>query len=133
VPPPSGGSIPTRPDSGAALRAAFALAAAPAGFTVADLAAKVRALTANPGYTSRQAAYDLRKLRAHDLLIKIARTRRYLVPPEAARTIAGITILRDEILLPVLAGLRNPRRQRRPRIYTATDRQGSELCVGDLG
>jgi len=38
--------------------------AAPGGFTVADLAAKVQAMTRQTGYTIRQAAYDLRKLRA---------------------------------------------------------------------
>jgi hypothetical protein len=40
-----------------------ALAAAPGGFTVADVAARVHTITGNTGYTVRHAAYDLRKLR----------------------------------------------------------------------
>ncbi|MGH8896011.1 MAG: hypothetical protein ACRDZ4_03055 [Egibacteraceae bacterium] len=48
-----------------ALSAVLALAAAPAGHTVAQFTAKVHALTGqtDAGYTTRQAAYDLRKIR----------------------------------------------------------------------
>src|SRR6201988_4602863 len=47
-----------------ALSAVLALAPAPHGFTVGELAAKVHATTGRPAarYTIRQAAYDLRKL-----------------------------------------------------------------------
>jgi hypothetical protein len=38
-------------------------------------------------YTTRQAAYDLRKIRGKQLLDKPGRSRRYYVPPHAARTI----------------------------------------------
>jgi hypothetical protein len=50
-----------------ALAAVLALAAAPHGFTVAEFSAKVHALTGqtDADYTIRQAAYDLRKLRAN--------------------------------------------------------------------
>lgn len=55
-----------------ALAAALALAAAPAGFTVAEFTAKVQAMTGQTrdGYMIRQAAYDLRKLRGKDLIAK---------------------------------------------------------------
>ena len=53
-----------KPRIRAALSAALALAPAPGGFTAAEHAAKVRQITGNDGYTTRQAAYDLRKLRA---------------------------------------------------------------------
>jgi hypothetical protein len=78
---------------------------------VADLAAKVHALTGLPeaDYTPRQAAYDLRKLRAHNLVIKPGRSRRYQVPPDATRTITAITTLRDRILAPLLGDIRSPR------------------------
>jgi hypothetical protein len=73
-----------------ALRAALALAPAPNGFTVAEFAAKVHALTGreHTGYSLRQAAYDLRKLRGKQLVDKPGRTRRYIVMPQPARTIA---------------------------------------------
>jgi hypothetical protein len=55
----TGGIDLNKPRIRAALAAALALAAAPRGFTVADLAAKVQAMTGQDGYTTRQAAYDL--------------------------------------------------------------------------
>jgi hypothetical protein len=59
-----GGIDLTKPRIRAALAAALDLAAAPHGFTVAEHAAKVSAMTGQSGYTIRQAAYDLRKLPA---------------------------------------------------------------------
>ena len=49
----------------AALAAALALAVAPQGFTVAQFTAQVQAITGQTpdAYTTRQGAYDLRKLR----------------------------------------------------------------------
>jgi hypothetical protein len=85
-----GGIDLNKPRMRAALAAVLTLSAAPAGFTVADLAAKVQAMTGPTGYTIRQAAYDLRKLRGKELLVKPGRSRRYQVPPPAARTIAGL-------------------------------------------
>ena len=58
-----GGVDLNKPRMRDALRAALALAPAPNGFTVAEFAAKVHALTGHDhtGYSVRQAAYDLRK------------------------------------------------------------------------
>jgi hypothetical protein len=94
----------------AALAAAAALAPAPKGFTVAEFAAKLHAMTGQTAadYSIRQAAYDLRKLRAHRLVDKPGRSRRYHVPADAARTITAITTLRDRVLAPLLAGVRSP-------------------------
>jgi hypothetical protein len=58
-----GGIDLNKPRARAILAAVLALAPAPAGFTVTDLAARVTAMTRHHGYTIRQAAYDLRKLR----------------------------------------------------------------------
>jgi len=62
-----------KPRIRAALAAALALAPAPGGFTVAGHAARVRQITGHDGYTSRQAAYDLRKLRGKQLAGKPGR------------------------------------------------------------
>ena len=66
----------------AALAAALALAVAPAGFTVAQFTAQVRAMTGQTpdDYSTRQGAYDLRKLRGKQLVTKPGRTRRYHMP-----------------------------------------------------
>ena len=90
--------------------AVLALAVAPAGFTVGDLADKVHAMTGqtDTDYTIRQAAYDLRKLRAKNLVAKLGRSHRYRVPPDAARLIAGLVTLRDHIIAPILAAAPRP-------------------------
>ncbi|MDQ3715399.1 MAG: hypothetical protein M3381_05110 [Actinomycetota bacterium] len=105
-----GGVDVNKPRTRAALAAVLALAIAPEGFTVAEYAAKVRALTGQDlvAYTIRQAAYDLRKLRGRHLIVKPGRTRRYQVPADAARTIAAVQTLRDRVSAPVLAGVRRP-------------------------
>jgi hypothetical protein len=126
----TGGIDLNRPRIRAALSAALALAAAPHGFTVAEHAAKVRTLTPDGGYTARQAAYDLRKLRGKGLAAKPGRTRRYHIPPEAARTIAALLALRDQVIAPILAGVRSPRMGRKPAVWTRVDRDYETLRIG---
>jgi hypothetical protein len=55
-----GGVDLNKPRTRAVLQAVLALAASPAGFTAAQLAAKVQAMTGR-AYTPRQAAYDLQE------------------------------------------------------------------------
>jgi hypothetical protein len=119
-----------KPRIRAALSAALALAPAPGGFTVAEHAARVRQITGHDGYTTRQAAYDLRKLRGKQLVDKPGRTRRYHVPPAGARTIAALLTLRDHVIAPILAGVRSPRMGRKPKIWTTADRDYEALRIG---
>ena len=119
-----------KPRIRAALSAALALAPAPGGFTVAEHAARVRQITGHDGYTTRQAAYDLRKLRGKQLVDKPGRTRRYHVPPPAARTISALLTLRDHVIAPILAGVRSPRMGRKPKNWTAADRDYEALRIG---
>jgi len=119
-----------KPRIRAALSAALALAPAPGGFTVAEHAATVRQITGQDGYTTRQAAYDLRKLRGKQLVDKPGRTRRYHVPPASARTISALLTLRDHVIAPILAGIRSPRMGRKPKIWTAADRDYETLRIG---
>jgi hypothetical protein len=86
-----------------------ALSAAPGGFTVAEFTARVHAMTGHSGYTIRQAAYDLRKLRGKELIAKPGRTRRYHLTPQNAGTIAALLTLREQVIAPILAGVRSPR------------------------
>ncbi len=119
-----------KPRIRAALSAALALAPAPGGFTVADFTAEVRHLIRHDGYTTRQASYDLRKLRGKGLTGKPGRTRRYHVPPQAARTIAALLALRDHVIAPILAGVRSPRTGRKPKTWTTVDRDYETLRTG---
>jgi hypothetical protein len=111
------------------LQAVLALSAAPGGFTVKDLTTKVHTATGNTDYTTRQASYDLRKLRGKQLVDKPGRSRRYHVPPHPARTIAALLTLRDQIIGPILAGVRSPRMGRKPAHGTTLDRHYEALRI----
>jgi hypothetical protein len=125
-----GGIDLNKPRIRAALAAALALAAAPRGFTVAEHAARVQTMTGHDGYTIRQAAYDLRKLRGKGLVAKPGRTRRYQVSSTAARTIAAMLTLRDQVITPILAGIHSPRQGRKPAHWTRIDRDYETLRIG---
>ena len=127
-----GGIDINKPRIRAALAGVLALAVAPDGFTVADLAAKVRALTgqSQTEYTVRQAAYDLRKLRGKHLVDKPGRSHRYHVPEQSARTIAALLTLRDHVIAPLLAGVRRPGPGRPPKTLTRIDRDYEHLRDG---
>ena len=137
----TGGLDMNRPRVRAALAAALSLAVAPAGFTVAQFTAKVRAMTgqAPEDYSVRQAAYDLRKIRGKQLVTKPRRTRRYHIPEAAARTITALLTLRDKVIAPLIAGIRTPRQGRPPSNWTNIDRDYETLrrniqtLLNDLG
>jgi hypothetical protein len=126
----TGGIDLNKPPIRAALNAALALAAAPRGFTVADLAATVQAMTGQDGDSTRQAAHDIRKLRGKDLAVRHGSSRRYHIPPQAARTIAALLALRDHVIAPILASVRSPRIGRKPAIWTTADRRYETLRTG---
>src|SRR6266545_3708855 len=112
-----------------ALTAVLALASAPGGFTVGQLATKVHTLTGHTDYTVRQAAYDLRKIRGKQLVDKTGRSRRYHLPPHAARTITALLTLRDQVIAPILAGVHSPRMGRKPVHWTPVDRDYETLRI----
>ena len=58
-------------------------------------------------YSSRQAAYDLKKLRGKTLVHKIGKSRRYEAPAQGLRTLVALGLLRDKVLKPVQRN-RNP-------------------------
>ena len=118
-----GGVDLNKPRLRAALAAVLALAPSPGGFTVAQFTAKVQAMTGQTDrdYTTRQAAYDLKKLRGKDLVTKLGTARRYQAAPQSLRTIAALLVLRDQVIKPILAGIRTPRRGRKPNSWSSLD------------
>ena len=89
------------------LQAVLSLSVKPGGFTVADLCEKMKQLSppeTREQCTPRRTAYDLAKIRAKQLVEKVPHSRRYTVPPDMVRLIAALSILREKILKPVLAG-----------------------------
>jgi hypothetical protein len=92
--------------------AVVALAPKPVGFTVSDLARKVSEIAGPPTYSSRHAAYDLSKIRGKGLVERIGKSRRYSTTAAGVATLTAYSILRDQVIKPLLAGV--IRRQGRP-------------------
>ena len=86
-------------------------------------------MTGQTTYTTRQAAYDLRKLRSKDLIVKPGRSRRYHLPPQPARIITALLTLREQVIGPILAGIRSPRMGRKAAIWTRVDRDYETLRI----
>jgi hypothetical protein len=124
-----GGIDLNKPRMRAVLAAVLALAPAPGGFSVHDLAVKVHAMTGHTDYTIRQAAYDLRKLRGKDFIVKPGRTRRYHLPPQPARIITALLTLREQVISPILAGVRSPRMGPKPVSWTQVDRTYEKIRI----
>ena len=106
-----------KPRIRAVAEAVLALAPKPGGFTLAELAERVRPLLPSnrPTYASRHASYDLSKLLGKALVERVARTHRYRIPPYGVRILAGMLVLRERVLKPVLAGLGKARIGRPPK------------------
>jgi hypothetical protein len=124
-----GGIDLNKPRIRSALAAVLALAPAPGGFTVQDLTTKVHTMTGHTDYTNRQAAYDLRKLRGKDLIGKPGRSRRYHLPAQPARIITALLTLREQVISPILAGIRSPRMGRKPATWTQVDRDYEKIRI----
>ena len=112
-----------KPRMRAISEAVVALAPKPGGFTITELSAKVRELlpAGERTYLPRQASYDLAKLRGKALVERIDTTRRYRVPPQGIRILAGMLILREKVIKLVLAGLGKPRVGRPPKTVHPLD------------
>ena len=112
-----------KPRMRAVSEALLALAPNPAGFTLAELAAKVRALLPeHPGdYASCHANYDLSKLRGKALVERVEGSRRYRIPQRGIRILLGMWVLREKVIKPVLAGLGKPRLGRPPKTIHPLD------------
>lgn len=86
-------------------------------------------MTGQTTYTTRQAAYDLRKLRGKDLIVKPDRSRRYHLPTQPARTITALLTLCEQVINPILTGTRSPRIGRKPTHWTTIDRDYENLRI----
>lgn len=107
------------------LEAIVALAVSPKGFKVATLAAKVRELMGldEDAYRPRHASYDLKKLRGKNWVRPIGNSRRYETLPDGLRTMTALLVLREKVIIPVLAGAGRPKCGPKPRHETALDLQ----------
>jgi len=127
-----GGIDLNKPRMRSALNAALALALAPSGFTVGQFAAELHRLTGQTPveYSLRQAGYDLRKLRGKGLIVKPGNRRRYQVPASGARTISALLTLRDHVIVPLIAGIRNSGTCPEPEFVSSVDRHYQAMRTG---
>jgi hypothetical protein len=118
-----GGIDVNQPRMRAVLAAAIACGQIPTGFRLGDLTAQVRQQAGVLGatYGTRQAAYDLRKLRAKGFVVRLPRSQRYQVPPDGLRTLVALVVLREQVIRPLLAGAAAPCRGRKPKSWTPLD------------
>ena len=102
--------------------AVVALSTQPDGFTLAELALAVRERTGwgQRRYSTRQAAYDLAKLRGKKLVRRPPRSRRYLSDPSGVRTMCAYLVLREKVIKPLLAGV-VARSGRPPKVINPLD------------
>jgi hypothetical protein len=108
--------------------AALALAPKPGGFSVRELAEKTSAFLENPGYTPRQAAYDLNKLRGKSLVVSTENPRLYRLSEYGIRVLAGLIILRENVIKPVLAGIGKKNPGQPPKNMHPLDGRYDALC-----
>jgi hypothetical protein len=75
------------------------------------LAARVRDC-GEADYQSRQAAYDLKKLRGKDMVQRVGNTRHYEPSAAGLKALAALLVLRDKIIKPLLAASMETRQTR---------------------
>lgn len=110
-----------KPRLRAVLEAIVSLALTPKGFTVSDLAAKVRDILNVTTYQARHASYDLKKFRAKQWIRKIGNSRRYEASSAGLQAMAALLVLREKVIKPVLAGAGQPKSGLNPKPQSPID------------
>ena len=62
-------------------------------------------------------------------MVKPDGARRCHVPAEGARAITALVVLRDQVIAPILAGVRVPRRGRKPSTWARIDQHYETMRV----
>lgn len=112
-----------RPRIRAVMEAVIALSVNPRGFTALDLAQKVTEICkdSDTHYLSRQASYDLKKLRGKQLVRLINHSRRYEATQDGLRIMTAFHILCEKVLNPLLSSFGKRKTGPKPRNQCAID------------
>lgn len=99
----------------AVLQALISLAPDPSGFSISQLASKVRQRSgwSEAEYGSRQAAYDLTKIRGKGLVERVPKRRRYRAVLSRFQAVCALLTIREKVLKPLVASAGDLRRARR--------------------
>jgi hypothetical protein len=90
-----------------AAQAVLALAASAGQFTASDLAQHVCSSAPQTAYGPRRGAYDLKKMRAKNMVQRIGKSRRYQATAYGLQVMAALVALRNQVIQPILAGTVN--------------------------
>ena len=119
------------------VEALIALGVSPSarGFTASELARQVRLLSnqTESDYGPRRAAYDLKKLRAKNIVQRIAQTRRYESTASGLRAIVALVVLRNKAIKPLLAAAQRRRKSRGAQNPRPIDRHYETIRVAMQG
>ncbi len=110
----------------AVMEAVIALSPCPRGFQIRDLAAKVIQQT-GLDYTPQKASYDLRKLRAKRMVVKLEHSRRYRPTSLGLRQMTALITLQEKVIKPLLAY--SGKLKRKPRNPSPVDQHYRNLQV----
>jgi len=115
--------------------AVLALSWRPGGFTASELAEQIVQANAEiqSGYSPRQAAYDLKKLRRKQIVERIGKTRHYQATPAGLKTIAALVVLREKVIRPLLASAQELQPSRGSQNATVLDRHYETMRAGMAG
>ena len=118
-----GGIDINKPRIKAVMEVLIELAMFPQGFSSSDLATRINAKTCfdNRNYSSRNAAYDLKKFRGKSLVNKIKKSRKYRVSPEGLKTMVALFTLTEKVIKPVLAGSIKTKKGPKPKTHNPFD------------
>ncbi len=130
-----GGIDPNKPRMRAALGAVLALAPSPQGFTASEFASQVRTITRQneQEYGPRRAAYDLKKIRAKNLVTKVGSSRHYQPVSQGLKTIAALLVLREKVIQLLLAGIATPGLRRKRKNWSRLDQHYETLRLNMRG
>ena len=85
---------------------------------------------ASGGYSPRQAASDLKKLRGKQMVERVGKTRAYRPTQAGLKAIAALVVLREKAIRPLLAAAQEIRPSRGSQNPTALDRHYETVRVG---
>lgn len=115
-----GGIDINKPRIKAVMQTLIELSMSPYGFSSSDLANKMKTKTGfeESHYSSRNAAYDLKKFRGKALVNRIVKTRKYSVSEEGLRTMVALYTLNEKVVKPLLSS--TVKIQQEPKVITHT-------------
>ncbi len=113
----------SKPRIRALVETVLAISPQPEGFTIKDLTAKIRKSPniSRSGYSTGNAAYDLRKLRGKGFVLKVPKSHRYITSKSGLNALAALLVITDKVIRPVLAGAGTPRRGPKPKHQSTVD------------